>query len=405
MKSFNTFLNEAKAGKNLHLTHVEDSLFDGHAQATDAVNFLRAVSDMLKSNSSGSHSVTTKWDGAPAITCGINPENGKFFVGTKSVFNVSPKLNYTNKDIDRNHGHAPVLASKLKLALEHFPKLGIKGVIQGDLMFTAEDKKTSTIDDVNHITFKPNTILYAVPTDSKLGKIIANAKIGVVWHTEYKGKKLENMRASFGFKANKLKSNRDVWFDDATFKDESGIATFSKSEYETITKIIQAIEKDLSRAKKSIDGIVSDSKIVAELNIFMNSLVREGSVYPTANAFIQFLSDKRDTQVEKLKSEAGKERKRQAFNDLIDDISKNRTSYDLLFDIHILMTKCKIMLINKLKQAKSIGHFLQKPDGLEVTSAEGWVAVDNASGTAYKLVDRLSFSRANFSLAKDWVKG
>ncbi|MFM7856879.1 MAG: DUF6267 family protein, partial [Flammeovirgaceae bacterium] len=68
---------------------------------------------------------------SPAIFTGINPENGKFFVGTKGVFAKNAKLNYTPEDIDENHP-VPGLNKKLKIALEYLPELNIKGVIQGD---------------------------------------------------------------------------------------------------------------------------------------------------------------------------------------------------------------------------------------------------------------------------------
>ena len=132
--NFKEYLKESMEGKNLHLEHLEDNVLNrGVSGARESIDFLRSLRNMLAGQTGSKINVTTKWDGAPSITCGINPENGKFFVGTKSVFNVSPKLNYTNNDIDKNHGHAPVLASKLKLALKYFSNLGIKGVIQGDL--------------------------------------------------------------------------------------------------------------------------------------------------------------------------------------------------------------------------------------------------------------------------------
>ena len=103
MISFSELILEDKGGKNLHLEHLEDdSINYGAIGGRNAVNFLKSIRDMLVGNSSGKVNVSVKWDGAPAIICGTNPENGKFFVGTKSVFNVTPKVNYTNSDIRKN---------------------------------------------------------------------------------------------------------------------------------------------------------------------------------------------------------------------------------------------------------------------------------------------------------------
>jgi hypothetical protein len=89
-----------------------------------------------------SSNLTMKYDGSPSIVFGHHPKTGKFFVASKSAFNKNPKINYTHKDIEKHHGHAPGLVSKLKTALTHLPKVAPKhGVYQGDVMHTREDHK------------------------------------------------------------------------------------------------------------------------------------------------------------------------------------------------------------------------------------------------------------------------
>ena len=86
--------------KNTHLEHLEDDIINnGYAGGQNAIAFLEALNGMLSGNSSSRVNVSVKWDGAPAIVCGPSPENGKFFVGTKSVFNKNPKVNYNIADI------------------------------------------------------------------------------------------------------------------------------------------------------------------------------------------------------------------------------------------------------------------------------------------------------------------
>src|SRR6056300_1594433 len=168
MFSFKGFITQ---DKNVHLEHLEDDIINrGSEGGVNAINFLKSVRDMLAGSSRAKVNMTVKWDGAPAIICGINPENGKFFVGTKAVFNKTPKVNYTTGDIRRNHSGE--LANKLTIALRELSRLGIQDVLQGDFLFSKSDLKIVKIDGENMITFTPNTITYAVPVDSSLGKRI-----------------------------------------------------------------------------------------------------------------------------------------------------------------------------------------------------------------------------------------
>ena len=214
MISFAETLTEDKGGKNLHLEHLEDEIINyGVEGGRAAINFLQSLRDMLAGNARSSVNMTVKWDGAPAIFAGIDPSDGKFFVAKKSVFNVNPKLYKTAKEIDDDLSGQ--LNEKFKTALAEFSKLGIKSVIQGDLMFT-NDVETATIEGTKYYTFQPNTIVYAVPVDSDFGRVINKAKVGIVWHTTYSGDTLESMKASFGADISKLNKTPSVWMDDAT---------------------------------------------------------------------------------------------------------------------------------------------------------------------------------------------
>ena len=190
-----SFKGYSSSGTNTHLEHLEDSIInDGATGGRNAIAFLKSLRQMLSASTSKKVNVTVKWDGAPAIICGTNPENGKFFVGTKSVFNKTPKINYTSADIARNHPGG--VGSKLQVALRELKKLGIRGILQGDCLFTGEDKKITSIDGQSMITFTPNTITYAMPVDSPVGRQIARARMGIVFHTSYSGKTMDSLSAS-----------------------------------------------------------------------------------------------------------------------------------------------------------------------------------------------------------------
>ena len=235
---------------NTHLEHLEDDIINRGSKGGDnALNFLMTVRDMLAGSARSKVNITVKWDGAPAIICGINPENGKFFVGTKSVFNKTPKINYTNRDIDRNHGG--VVAQKLKVCLAYLSKLNIKGILQGDLLFTGDDKKNIAIDGEAMISFTPNTITYAMPKNSAVGKKIAAAKMGIVFHTQYNGKTMASLAASFGSVTGS--TNRNIWLASAKYKDTSGSSTFTQAELAKFDAQLRMAQGSLSKAKPILD--------------------------------------------------------------------------------------------------------------------------------------------------------
>ena len=399
MLTFTTYISESK---NLHLEHLEDSLFnEGSRGVEDAINFCESLIDMLEGNAKSRVNVTVKWDGAPAIFAGINPENGKFFVGSKSVFNANPKINYTAADVNANHGQAPGLADKLKVALQHLPKLGIKGVLQGDLMFT-DDVEKQTIDGEEYFTFTPNTITYAAQTDTELAKQVSKAKIGVVWHTTYKGKTLRDMKASFGANVSGLKKTKDVWFSDADFRDASGSATFTVEETKAARKEVAQVKSQFNRIRRFVDDFTSRKSIIDELKIYGNQQVRKGKAGYSVEEFSNFVNDKMQKAIDSLKSERGKENKRKKADETLKYLSRNKAKIKKIFDLHLALNEMKIKFVRKLERVKSLGMFIRTDSGYRVTSPEGFVAIDKVKKNAYKLVDRLEFSRSNFTVAKNW---
>ena len=405
MQSFKRFLIEkVSSGKNTHLIHIEDNIFeDGRAGGRDALNFLASVVNMLAGSAPGKVAVTTKWDGAPAVFTGINPENGKFFVATKSLFNVSPKINHTPADIRRNHSGG--LADKLQVALKELPKLGIKGILQGDMMFGPGDVKKEKIDGESMFTFTPNTITYAVPVNSKFGSRIKQAKMGIVFHTAYKGKTIRDLKASFGVSVKGLKKTSSVWFDDATFRNTTGRAMFTASETVAIRKALDEAQSRLKTVGRYADTLRDRTDVIPDLNRFINLKVREGKTDFSSAEFMDWFMKERNVLVGTLKTTQGKQRRRAEKDDAVGFMFQTQADLQKLFQFRSSVTKVKIMLVRKLEQIQGIGTFTRTDDGFKVTAPEGFVAVDVLSNKALKLVDRLEFSRNNFTAAKNWVKG
>ena len=412
MQGFQEYLNE---GRNTHLEHLEDEIINnGTKGAKTSIEFLKSIKKMLQGGKGGS-TVSVKWDGAPAVFCGINPENGKFFVGTKSIFNATPKINYTNADIKRNHGGA--LADKLKVALQYLPKFGIKGVLQGDLLFTSGDKKTAVVDGKKSITFTPNTITYAVPVVSSgfLGfganiyKEINNAKIGIVFHTSYSGKTMKSLSASFGASVKGLKKNKNVFFDDANYK-QSEDPRFSSAEEKAFDNIIRMAEGSAYKAGAFIDKIKKDKgplSLGIQLKTFFNTYIRQGTEIEgtkrLANNFEVYFRDRLKKEIDSKKTQAAKQKYEEILEVGMRILRPNRQGLYFAIATYITMQSAKAVLLRKLNTIQSIGSFLRTKNGYKVTSPEGYVAIKGSG--AVKLVDRLEFSRANFNMAKDWVKG
>lgn len=409
MLGFKQYLQESK---NTHMEHLEDNILNNGVDGTrDSINFLRALRDMLAGGSKSRVNVTVKWDGAPAVFAGIDPSDGKFFVAKKGIFNKNPKVYKTAADVDADTSGD--LNSKLKLALAELPKLGIKGVVQGDFLYAKEDLKVVDIEGEPHITFHPNTIVYTVPKNSELGKEILGSKIGVVWHTTYRGSSFEEMSASFGEEiASGLKKVKGVWSVDAMYRDLSGTANLTKKETEQVTKILSAAGKKFNTIKRqTLDGISQNDDTLQKVKTFVNSKIRVGERIKNprklAKDLTAYIDDYYEKQAATRKTEKGKAAQRQKKDATLEYFKRTPESQiTAMFELYNLLIDAKHMLIGKLDRAKSIGTFLRTKDGYEVTKQEGFVAIDRMGKNAVKLVDRLEFSNANFSdrYIKGWQK-
>ena len=407
MQDFQDYLTE---DRNTHLEHLEDEIINnGTKGAKTAIAFLKSIKQMLQGGEGGSQ-ISVKWDGAPAIFCGINPENGKFFVATKSLFNVTPKINYTNADIKRNH--SGVLADKLIAALKYFSKLGIKGILQGDLLFTSADKKTAKVDGKDSIVFTPNTITYAVPKaggflGSSLYKRINAAKIGIIFHTSYSGKTIKGLSATFGASTSSLSKNRSVFFDDATYKQTN--PGFTRTEEIAFDNILRMAEGSAYKAGAFIDKIKKDKgplSLGVQLKTFFNTYIRQGTPITNtkalANNFEVYFIQKLQKEIDSKKTQAAKQKYEEIKEKGMKILRADREGLYFAIATYITFQSAKTVLMNKLNSIQSIGSFLRTKNGYKVTNPEGYVAIKKSG--AVKLVDRLEFSRANFTMAKNWIR-
>jgi len=408
-------MNLLNEDKNTHLEHLEDDIINnGFEGGKNAIAFLEALNEMLAGHSKSKLNVTTKWDGAPAIVCGPSPENGKFFVGTKSVFNKTPKVNYTVQDIKNNHD-GPV-ANILRECLQYLSGLGMKEILQGDLMFTASAKKKTSYKDPTGkqeamISFQPNTIVYMVPENTPFGKKISRSKLGIIFHTTYKGRSFEKLSAKFGANVSKLRRTPNVWFDDASYKDVSGNALMTIGESQSLQKTINMASGSLKKSKELLNKVKTEKNTLSvgvQLKTYLNSFIRAASDLPstkeTASKFREFYKERTQKEVDRVKTEKSKEKYQLIQDAGLKFIDNHNESVYFACATYKTLQTAKGIIISKLNKAKSIGTFKRTDNGLQATNPEGYVAVDK-NGKAVKLVDRLEFSIQNFTAAKNWEDG
>ena len=402
------FLEYITEQKNTHMTHIEDKVLYGGVDGTrQAILALRSLRDMLGGVKEGSASV--KWDGAPAIFAGIDPRDGKFFVGKKRIFNKSPKVYQTNADIDSDTSGD--LSEKLKVALQYLPSLGIKGVIQGDFLYGPGELKREKIKGANYITFHPNTIVYAVPAESQNAKELIKSKIGIVWHTTYTGNSFESMKASYGVNVNKLRKNPNVWSQDAMLRDMTRY-TMSKKETDTVNEYLSQAGVLFNQISGNVLRDLEKNQSLAQtIETFNNTYVRRGMVINDTKKhvdnLIRYITSKYKKEIDSRKTEKGKRVQQTKLNDVLQFFSiKNKINLKKIFDLQKLIVVVKLKLINILNKFIKLDTFVKTPRGFKTTGQEGYVAIDKLGGDAVKIVDRLEFSYNNFSpnILKGWDK-
>ena len=400
--------------KNTHLEHLEDSiLLDGEQGANDAFMFLDELARVFTGVQKNNFKITTKWDGAPAVFCGTHPDTNKFFVGSKSVFNVNAKINYTTEDIDKNHGNSPGLAAKLKDCLKYLPELGIEGMAQGDLLFT-DDKEKKKINGTDCIIFQPNTITYCIPKEDNLYDKASKAKVGVVFHTSYSGKSMDSVQASFGYDVSQLNDSKNVLVLSAETGQLGSDILLTKNEKSSLDKLKSSSVKSLSNASSFLDEVAEQIKskdqlvIGTRLKIFFNKYVREGRKLPTDTVFVKEFQQYFETEVkkaaDKVKTPKAKAAKLAKLYDGLGMIKDQEKALKSTVNLYSALQSAKEMFIRKLEKGERFGTYLRTENGYDVTAPEGYVAIQDGTN-AVKLVDRLSFSVANFNVEKNWVNG
>jgi hypothetical protein len=409
MLNFKSYLREEK---NTHMEHLEDNVLNaGVAGAREALDFIEHLRDTLQGSTGKKVNMSVKWDGAPAIFAGVDPTDGKFFVAKKGVFNKTPKVYKTPADVDADTSGE--LNEKLKDALKYCSKLGIKGVVQGDFLFSKKDLKVQTINGQKFVTFHPNTIVYAYPFDSASAVTIKRARIGIVWHTSYSGSSFETMKATYNQAITaSLRPSKDVWCTDAIYRDASGTAAMTKTETNELNDVLDKAEACFRGIdKKSLDSISDNEEFLILVKTYNNTKVRAGEKITDTSkhvdGLVDYITGKFTKDAAKLKTEKGKAGVEAKKNSILSYMANTpKEQMVKIFDLMNYIVDCKHILVYKLQALKKVDTFLKTNAGFRKTGHEGFVVSDHLNKTAVKFIDRNEFSFANFSpdVLKGWMR-
>jgi len=376
-----------------HIHHAEDRpILHGKSGFEHAHSALTHAHEHMAAGKHDS-SLTMKYDGSPSIVFGHHPTTKKFFVATKSAFNKNPKVNYSESDIEANHGHAPGLVHKLKAALHHLPKVAPKsGVYQGDLLHTPEDH-------VKHkggsVSFTPNTITYTAHGDEAAK--VAKSKVGVVVHQQYHPHSthagLEHMSVSPHPDTHNFGSHPDVHL--KTAEHDTSKVEYPKADKSSFKKHMDAAKKLHSKGgAKMYSAVTPHSGEAGHLSTYINHTVRTGET-PSVKGLQNHITAQHEKLASKVKTPAVADKKRQAGAQHAAHIQKNSEHYSNLLSMHHHLQQAKNVLVKNLeKHEGGLEHHISgqksKPEGFVVNHKFG------SHEEPTKLVNRAEFAKANF---------
>lgn len=396
MKSFSQYLTEAvNEDKLTHLQHVNRlHITGGHEGVARAVNSLENTAGMLLGNQVPGHTLKTKVDGAPSVVVGYHPKTGQPMVGTKAMFNKEPKINFSHEDIEANHGHSRGLADKLHDLLDHAPKIlpdrkSLGGrfpdqVWQGDFVHSGKkDLDTSS----EHIKAQPNTVEYAWDKKSGEGKKALASKIGLAMHTHYKGNDLSNMVATPDVKDADFKQHPDVHLMGTDFK--ANPDHFTPEDQREFHAHKDMARKTYASMKPEALDVVGQHAVPVETylnSIIRNNAKRDPKTKPeeaSVESYLQHLTGAAQRDMDKVKTQAAKDKRAAALNDTLQYVHHNREHFQKAMDLDKHLANAKNVLVRTMDKGKNVGTSI----GGIATGHEGYVHTDD-QGNMQKLVDQ-----------------
>lgn len=363
-----TFLIEEE-DQSSHLNHLDHPyqmhVLYGKRGAEQAVNDLKSAHDYFTTGKSNKISASRKVDGGVSVIISNHPTFGPS-VSTKSAFNVKPKINYTEEDIDKNHGHAPGLANTLKHLLKHGKNLVNSGhSVQGDVLYTNEPKKTED----NKVSTTPNRIEYRHEGAPK--------KFGIALHTEYEGN-----TAKTGVSPKAINSTKNIFVADTDFTPKP--EHYSEKNRNIASKHLE-LAKEL--VNKHGDHFDVSKEHKEHILTYMNSLRSEAGpiATPTHQGYIDHLNKIKERKKASVKTSRAKEEKESHFNKLQNEVNNNKSKFKSIFDFHDHINKVTEALTSTLAHNKA-SNFSSHIDNAPSTDEGIVIANKSNRNILFKLV-------------------
>ena len=413
--TFQKLLNE-----DTHSLHMEDSILKGKAYISRMLGFYNQVFDTLTGSiDKEKPGITVKIDGAPAITMYTKfPGLKGPGVSTKSIFNATPKVYTTDEEIEADD-RSPELKAKLKAALKLAKaKIIPAGEIwQGDLLFTKGDIKNYTDDNgQKYIYFKPNTLVYALPVGSDGAKKALASDIGIVFHTRYKGSSVQTVKQSNDASTDELNGIPEWAFVlDARLPNLSGVQTLSDQEASDIEDSLYDLHSLCSEIVNDADYdlLVNNTDFINFYVMTLQNNKVDKSELIDPETFVDELHKwvtgkmrKEYQGLEKLKTKAGRDKKRISLDDKSKDlhtiIETNEPLLHKIAEALYIAADVKNQFITKLNSVNKWVNKVETTFGMKDTNGEGFM-VSDVDGNFVKLVDRSAFSY--FNRSPDVIKG
>ena len=413
--TFHKLLNE-----DTHSLHMEDSILKGKAYISRMLGFYNQVFDTLTGSiDKEKPGITVKIDGAPAITMYTKfPSLKGPGVSTKSIFNATPKVYTTDEEIEADD-RSPELKAKLKAALKLAKaKIIPAGEIwQGDLLFTKGDIKNYTDDNgQKYIYFKPNTLVYALPVGSDGAKKALASDIGIVFHTRYKGSSVQTVKQSNDASTDELNGIPEWAFVlDARLPNLSGVQTLSDQEANDIEDSLYDLHSLCSEIVNDADYdlLVNNTDFINFYVMTLQNNKVDKSELIDPETFVDELHKwvtgkmrKEYQGLEKLKTKAGRDKKRISLDDKSKDlhtiIETNEPLLHKIAEALYIAADVKNKFITKLNSVNKWINKVETTFGMKDTNGEGFM-VSDVDGNFVKLVDRSAFSY--FNRSPDVIKG
>ena len=413
--TFQKLLNE-----DTHSLHMEDSILKGKAYISRMLGFYNQVFDTLTGSiDKEKPGITVKIDGAPAITMYTKfPGLKGPGVSTKSIFNATPKVYTSDEDIEADD-RSPELKAKLKAALKLAKAkiIPVGEIWQGDLLFTKGDIKNYTDDNgQKYIYFKPNTLVYALPVGSDGAKKALASDIGIVFHTRYKGSSVQTVKQSNDASTDELNGIPEWAFVlDARLPNLSGVQTLSDQEANDIEDSLYDLHSLCSEIVNDADYdlLVNNTDFInfyvmtlQNNKVDKSELIDPETFVDELHKWVTGKMSKEYKGLEKLKTKAGRDKKRISLDDKSKDlhtiIETNEPLLHKIAEALYIAADIKNQFITKLNSVNKWVNKVETTFGMKDTNGEGFM-VSDVDGNFVKLVDRSAFSY--FNRSPDVIKG